>query len=99
MKRIQNRALAGCSLAMRYTRDESGIPLQAKGDAEGVFELPDKEADMLLSTNGWTLCKPVETPVEVLVKPVAIELSPAPKPKRQPRRKKASKLPPVKETD
>ncbi len=52
-KRIQNTALAGKKLTLRHTRDARGRAVMVQGDDEGVFEMPDADADFLLGTPGW----------------------------------------------
>lgn len=51
--KIKNKALANSALSLRYTRDENGIPLSVQGDAEGIFEIAEKDALFLLATPGW----------------------------------------------
>ncbi len=51
--KIQNPNLAGQMLCLRYDRDEDGRSKQVEGDAEGVFDVPKRDADFLLETPGW----------------------------------------------
>lgn len=76
MKKIQNRNLAGSKLTLRYTRDEQDPtrPKTVVGDAEGRFSVPDRDADFLLKTNGWSEVR----------QPKTLEPAPAPQPAPQP---------------
>lgn len=53
--KIQNTALAGATLGLRYGRDSDGRPVAVKGDENGVFEMPEKDAEFLLQTEGWRI--------------------------------------------
>lgn len=64
---VQNRALKGQVLALRYTRDRDGRPVQVKGDAEGVFDLPKAEATLLCQTPGWAPVAKGKAPVAPVV--------------------------------
>lgn len=76
MKKIQNRNLAGEKLTLRFTRDEKDPtrPKTVLGDAEGRFEVPDRDADFLLATNGWSEVR----------QPKALDPTPAPQAPPQP---------------
>ena len=53
--RIQNRNMAGLRLALRYARDRVD-PANGRvvvGDATGVFDIPERDANALLQTKGW----------------------------------------------
>jgi len=58
--KIQNLSLKGGKLALRYTRDENGVPVTCVGDKDGVFEMGERDALMLLDTPGWR--RPGKTP-------------------------------------
>ena len=53
--RIQNRNMAGAALALRFTRDrkDPALPATVVGDDEGVFDVPERDADFLVQTKGW----------------------------------------------
>ena len=74
--RIQNQALAGAKLSLRYSRDpkDPSIPLFATGDAMGCFDVPEADAELLLATPGWRT--PKATPEASVEAPKA---APAPK--------------------
>jgi len=64
--KIQNHAMKNATIGLRYTRDEDGVPVPSVGDAEGVFEMSEKDAAMLLGTPGWKLpSKAPRAPVAV----------------------------------
>jgi hypothetical protein len=46
--KIKNPSLAGMELGLKYGTGT------VTGDADGVFDVPDKDAEFLLSTPGWT---------------------------------------------
>lgn len=89
-KRIQNTALAGVELACRYERDARGRPAHVKGDEEGVFELPERDADFLLTTPGW---RNAERKARAL--PPALAPAPSTKPKLAPPTPGAPPKPPA----
>lgn len=51
--KIQNPALAGVTLALRFHPGDT-----ATGDVYGIFDLPQEDADFLLSTSCWRLFDP-----------------------------------------
>lgn len=79
--KIQNPNMAGMSLGLRHARDKAGNPVSARGDDAGIFDVPEKDAKMLLGTVGWSRPKkarplaaapaaaPAPEPVEVEVPP------------------------------
>lgn len=86
--KIQNPAMAGQALTLRFARDDNGNPVTATGDAKGVFDLPQKDAEFLVSTPGWGPLRaaslvqeaapapaPAPTPAPA---PAAAETAPAP---------------------
>ena len=73
--KIQNIAMAGATLSLRYTRDENGVSVQVVGDAAGIFEMGDKDAEFLLSTKGWKVLA-APKPALVLEEPVAAKPAP-----------------------
>jgi hypothetical protein len=52
--KIQNENLKDTSLTLRYTHDDNGNRVCVRSDAQGVFEMPEKDARMLLETPGWS---------------------------------------------
>lgn len=48
--KIQNSALAGVTMALRYHPGQT-----ATADAYGTFDVPDEDAEFLLSTSGWRI--------------------------------------------
>lgn len=52
--KIQNRAMRGQKLSLRYTRDRDGRPVMVECDDEGCIEVPEDEAKFLLGTPGWS---------------------------------------------
>lgn len=76
--RIQNKHMAGQTLACRYTRDEDGVPKAVMGDAMGIFDMPEKDAKMLLETPGWLeVVAKAEAP-KAVAKPATIAPPPSP---------------------
>ena len=71
--KIQNQKLAGEAITLRYATNEHGSRLQVRGDAEGVFEVPERDAQALLKTPGW---KSVRAPRTLDDAPPAAELPP-----------------------
>ena len=55
--KVRNENLAGCELTLRYTRDDDDNRIVAKGDANGVFNVPVKDGKFLLTTKGWKAYK------------------------------------------
>jgi hypothetical protein len=51
--RIQNTNLAGERLTLRFATDDDGERIQLEGDKDGIFEMPEKDAEALLRTKGW----------------------------------------------
>jgi len=51
--KIQNQALAGVALALRFHPGQI-----ATGDSFGTFDMPDEDAQFLLGTSGWRLFDP-----------------------------------------
>ena len=84
--KIKNPALAGVELGLR---DGTG---SVTGDADGVFDLPDKDAEWLLRSPRWSRVKtgtPVaaaapEPPPEPEPEPEPAEPEPAPEPAPEP---------------
>jgi hypothetical protein len=52
--KIQNRALAGVALQLRFS------PQQVTGDAQGIFDVPEEDGAFLLGTSGWRVVDPDE---------------------------------------
>lgn len=50
---IQNPKMAGELLTLRYSVNENGDKLVVRGDHEGRFEMPERDAQLLLRTPGW----------------------------------------------
>ncbi|GAG46391.1 unnamed protein product, partial [marine sediment metagenome] len=76
--KIQNAALAGLGLSLRYTRDpDSGVSVVVIGDDRGVFDVPDKDGEFLCGTPGW---KAVRAARAVSSAPAAAPAAPAPPP-------------------
>ena len=80
--KIKNENMAGTTMGLRYGDGT------VTGDANGVFDVPAKDAEFLLSTPGWTKPKkgaPLTTvvpepPSEPEPEPTAIAPEPAPEP-------------------
>jgi hypothetical protein len=51
--KIQNPKQAGASISLRYARTEMGEPVRVTGDANGTFDVPERDAELLLTTPGW----------------------------------------------
>jgi hypothetical protein len=84
--KIKNPSLAGMELGLKYGTGT------VTGDADGVFDVPDKDAEFLLSTPGWAKPKmgrsvapaaPEPAP-EPEPEPAAVEPEPAPEPASEP---------------
>jgi hypothetical protein len=58
--KVQNVAMPNSSLSLRYARDDNGAPVIVCSDAEGIFEVPEKEGNILVGLPGWQL--PVRKP-------------------------------------
>jgi len=84
--KIKNPSLAGMELGLKYGTGT------VTGDADGVFDVPGKDAEFLLTTPGWTKPKsgrsvapaaPEPAP-EPEPEPAAVEPEPAPEPAPEP---------------
>lgn len=51
--KIQNPSMANATVMMRYERDEDGRGVPRHCDGQGVVEVGERDAEMLLSTPGW----------------------------------------------
>lgn len=51
--KVQNINLAGEKLTLRYHFDEDGGRIAVQGDSQGIFEVPDRDGQFLLTTPGW----------------------------------------------
>lgn len=88
--KLWNPNMKGAVLSLRYTRDENGRPIQVQGDAEGVFDLPDRDAEFLKETSGWYLPKAPKSAKPI---PVAVEAPKPEAPKEEAPEAKADSLP------
>lgn len=62
--KVRNENMAGEKLTLRYTRDEDDNRLVVRGDEQGIFEVPKKDAQFLLRTKGWSALTRRARPVE-----------------------------------
>lgn len=79
--KIQNLAMKGELLGLRYTHDENGRPVQVRGDGDGVFDVPEKDGQLLLGTPNWH--RPRKTS-RALTRPEPVRPVPAPEPEPEP---------------
>lgn len=86
--KIQNQNMKGQKLACRYTRDDDGIPISVQGDADGVFDMPERDANLILGTPGWSLAKSPAKPTAAASQaaPQAAKSLKAPKPLTEPKK-------------
>jgi len=69
--KIQNTALCSQALTLRFARTGEGNHVLVQGDASGVFDMPDKDAEFLLGTPGWMPCREPGRPQLMQAAPVA----------------------------
>ena len=72
--RVQNRVYAGTAISVRTASYD--------GDADGVFDMADEHAAMVLTMQGWAKpstksAKPIVAAAPVAAAPVAVEAEPA----------------------
>lgn len=79
--RIQNKNLASSAITLRYT-SHKGERVSVKGDERGIFDVPQEDAEFLLTTPGWTAVR--EATALEPVPPVKPEPPAAPKPPFKP---------------